>query len=71
MYGDAGDAVEKRGDAALVGDDDGCAGGNRFGGGVAEILVLGGEDEDVGVSIGGPFSFPGKWAGEMDARGEI
>ena len=64
---DAGDAVQKRSDAALIGEDDGRAGGNGFRGGVAEIFVLRRKDKNVGVVVGGPFGVPGERAGEMHA----
>ena len=71
LHGDASDAVEQGGDATLVGDDYGSAGGGGFGGGVAEIFVLRGEDEEVGVAVREPFGVAGERAGETDAGGDV
>ena len=70
-YGNARDAVEKRRDAALIGDDDWRTGSDGFGGGVAEIFVLGGKNEEVRVAIGRPLGITGKRAGEMNTRRDI
>lgn len=70
-YGNAGDAIEKGGDATLIGEDYRGADGDGFRGCVTEIFVLGGKDEEVGVTVGGPFGVTGERAGEMNARGKV
>ncbi len=69
LYGDAGDAVEQRRDAALVGDDHRRACGDGLGRGVAEIFVLRGQDEDIGVAVSGPFGVSREGTGKMNSRG--
>jgi len=66
LYGDAGNAVEQRRDAAPVGDDHRRACGDGLGCGVAEIFVLGGHDEDIGVTVSGPFGVSREGTGKNE-----